>query len=801
MLDLRGYRKRAKGLADLTPYLFLVDNGIVANKDCSLTAAWEYRGSDTASSTQDELDFVAGQVNQALMSLGTGWMVQVDAVRRPSTSYPAKELSHFPDPVSAAIDEERRGFFSRASCFETNTVITLTYKPSGSLAMDIISSRKTGDKMLAEFKDHIAAFESSLSGVLDLERLNEYVLEDRFGQPHLYSTLLSHLQLCLTGDLHPVMVPQPVAMYLDGILGNQDLTGGEEPRLGDKRLYTISIDGFPQESYPAILEMLSGLPLAYRFNTRYICLDPQDAIKELETQRKGWAQQIFNPIDIYLNRANPRLNRDAAWMNEDAEQAKAQVQNGQLGYGFLSSTVVLMSDDDELSKKEAQYVQRELGLLGFGSRLERYNALEAWLGSHPGNWWANQRRPLISTLNVSHLLPLASIWPGEPEAPCPFYSPKSPPLMVCTTDGSTPFRFNLHSGDVGHTMILGPTGAGKSTLLALICAQFLRYPEAQVFAFDKGRSLYALCEGVGGTHYDVGGDDSTLAFAPLSRIDESDAEFIWACDWVGKLLEIQGLKLEPSDLNYISTAMRRLRSQPARFRTLYILRNLLPNRRLKEGLAQYSGDGPMARLLDSQTDNLGMSDFLVFEIEDLMNMGEKYLVPVLLYLFRQIEKALTGRASLLVLDEAWIMLANEVFQAQIREWFKVLRKANCAVILATQSLSDASRSGILDILAESCPTKIYLPNYEANNETQRGMYLGLGLNSRQVTLIASGTPKRDYYVETRGQGRRMMQLSLGRRTLAWVGSSGKKDIADLKRLKAERGLSWREDWERHKRAA
>lgn len=799
MLDLRGYRRRVKGLPDLVPYLLLVDDGIVANKDCSLTAAWEYRGGDTASSTRDELDFVAGQINQALMNLGTGWMVQVDAVRRPSTSYPAPERSHFPDPVSAMIDEERREFFSRASCFETNTVFSVTYKPSQSLAMDIITSRKTGERVLAEYKDHLTALESGLSGVLRLERLGEYELKGKYGQ-HRYSSLLSHLQLCLTGNFHPIMVPSPAAMYLDGILGGQDLIGGEEPRLGSKRLYAISIDGFPQESYPAILEMLSGLPMEYRFNSRYICLDPQDAVKELESQRKGWAQQMFNPIDIYLNRVNPRMNRDAAWMNEDAEQAKAQVQNGQLSYGFLSSTVVLAEEDEELGKKRAQYIQRELGLLGFSGRVERYNALEAWLGTHPGNWWANQRRPLISTLNLAHLLPLASIWPGAPEAPCPFYPPKSPPLMLCTTDGSTPFRFNLHCGDVGHTMILGPTGSGKSTLLGLICAQFRRYPAARVFVFDKGRSMYALCEGVGGSHYDVGGDESSLAFAPLSRIDESESEFVWACDWISKLLEIQGLKLEPSDLNHISTAMRRLKSQPERFRTLYIFQQLLPNRRLKEGLSQYCADGPMARLLDSRTDNLSLSKFLVFEIEDLMNFGEKYLVPVLLYLFHRIEKSLDGSPSLLVLDEAWLMLSNPVFLGQIMEWLKVLRKNNCAVILATQSLSDASRSGIMDVLAESCPTKIYLANFEAANESQRDQYLALGLNPRQVEIIATATPKRDYYIDSRGQGRRLVQLALGRHTLAWIGSSGKKDITDIRTLKRERGQNWREDWLKHKHA-
>jgi type IV secretion system protein VirB4 len=389
------------------------------------------------------------------------------------------------------------------------------------------------------------------------------------------------------------------------------------------------------------------------------------------------------------------------------------------------------------------------------------------------------------------MLPLSSIWPGSPEAPCVFYPPESPPLLVCTNDGSTPFRFNLHCGDLGHTMILGPTGAGKSTFLGLICAQFLRYPDAQVFVFDKGLSMFPLCAGVGGTHYDVAGESSELAFAPLRHVDESEAELAWACDWIAGLYEVQGLVLSPKDLNAISEAMNRIRKQPAELRDLTVFMHLLQDARLKEGLGYYCAGGPMARLLNSKTDNLGLSNFLVFEIEELMKLGEKSLIPVLIYLFHRIEKALKGQASLLVLDEAWIMLGNRVFRDKIREWLKVLRKANCAVVLATQSLSDAARSEILDVLAESCPTKVFLPNYEAANETQREQYRGLGLNTRQIEMIARATPKRDYYVVSR-DGRRLMQLALGRKALAFTGSSGKEDIARLKGLMKE--FPGREQW-------
>ncbi len=807
MLDLKAYRKNAAGLADFLPYLFLVDDGVVVNKDGSLLAGWEFKGKDTASSTMEELLHVSEQVNHALMMLGSGWMMQVDATRNLATVYPDPALSFFPDRISRMIDEERRAFFSQSTCFETRTTLCLTFKPSYSATAAMLGDKQTFEKVLTRFKQDISNFESILSGVLELSRLGEYEHGDGYGNVHLYSSLLAHIQECLTGEFQQVMVPTEYAMFLDSLLGAHDLIGGLEPRLGPAELLLLSIDGFPESSCPAILDLLTTLPLSYRFNLRFIFKDQQEAIAELEDKRKGWAQQKWNFIDNYFKNPNARANRDAAAMEEDAEQAKAKAQSGEIGFGKLTSTVVLLHEDRDTLNDCARYVQNVLrNRMGFGSRVETYNALEAWRGSLPGEGVSNMRDALVSTRNLSHLMPLASVWPGSNECPCPFYPPNSPPLMVCTTGGSTPFRFNLHVGDLGHTLILGPTGAGKSTFLSLLCAQFRRYPGAQVFAFDKGMSMYPLCMAVGGSHYDIGGDDSSLAFAPLRHIDDSDSEFAWACDWLAGLLEIQGnVALNAEEREVVALTARKLRNSPPNERTIYHYMNLLSygrESRLRSGLSQFCGDGPMAKFMDAPQDNFGFSDFIVFEIEQLMNMGDHNAVPILLYLFHCIEKALDGRPSVVVLDEAWVMFSHPVCRAMVREWLKVMRKRNCAVVMATQSLSDASGSGILDVVAESCPTKIYLANHEAGNETQMGLYQAMGLNSTQIQIIAHGVEKRDYYVEARGVGRRQIQLALKDcpKTLAFVGASGKEDIAMIKNLISRHGDQWPEHWLDFKKA-
>jgi hypothetical protein len=200
MLSLKGFRSRAKGLPDLLPYAVLVAPGVVLNKDGSFLAAWEFEGRDTASSTEEELDYVAEQVNQALLPLGNGWMLHVDAVRRPATSYPREDQSHFPDAVSKMIDDERRAFFEGAECFVTNTVLTATYKAAGGgLTAGVLGTSQGLDHILSEFLTRIDNLESALSGVLRLSRLEEYESADEFGERHLFSTLLSHIEDTITG--------------------------------------------------------------------------------------------------------------------------------------------------------------------------------------------------------------------------------------------------------------------------------------------------------------------------------------------------------------------------------------------------------------------------------------------------------------------------------------------------------------------------------------------------------------------------------------------------------------------------
>ncbi len=795
MLNLQEFRSKAKGLPDLLTYAALIDKGVILQKDGSFLAAWEFTGLDTASATHSELAYTSLQVSNAFKLLGTGFMVHVDAIRSTKQAYPKENQAFFPDRISQRIDNERRAFFGSDVCYSTITVLAITYMPTygikkGKKSLQNATSSLT--KHLEFFKNTLLEIEDALSAVLRLSRLTEYEIPHTHGV-FVHSDLLAHIQHCISAHLQPINVP-PTPMYLDSLLGTEDLVGGIMPKIGNRYLTVISIDGLPHESYPVMLSALDAVSFELRFATRFICLDQYDAEKEITGYVKGWNQQVLGFMDQFFNNPNAKVNRDAMLMREDAETAKTTVQGGIVGAGYLSSVIVMMGHDTEKLYDQAREVRRILQTLGFGCRIENINALEAFLGSLPGNAYANVRRPLITTLNLADMLPLSTIYTGSPTCPSPFYPVNSRPLAILTTEhGTTPFWFNLHVNDLGHTLIFGPTGSGKSTLLALIAAQFPCYEKACVYAFDKGMSLYPLCEALGGAHFEIGVGDS-LSFTPLQNIDEGTAELSWAEEWIASLLELQGLFVLPIHRNEIHDAMLKLRSNPQNMRSLTHFMHIVQNREIKEGIAHYTTSGVMGHLLDAEQDSLGLSPFVCFEMEELMNMGDKNLIPVLTYIFHRLEKSLKGQPTILILDEAWIMLGHPVFRSKIREWLKVLRKANCAVILATQSLSDAKNSGIIDVLVESCPTKILLANTEAWQDEQYALYKSIGLNDREVDIISKeARPKRDYYIRT-PVGRRLVQLALGKETLAFVGSSDKESITRIKALKKTHGAAWPEAW-------
>lgn len=760
---LREHRRHAKGLADLVPWAVLAAPGVVLNKDGSFLAAWSYRGPDVEASTSGELRALSTQLNQALVTFGSDWMLHVDAIRFRSASYPP--LGAFPDPVTRAIDEERRAQYEEASQnFETRYVLSLTYMPprevtSKALGWFVEGADDRGvdwDQQIRLFERRLEDFEDLLSKRLSLERLDS-------------KPLLEHLHFCLTGIEQELQLPE-TPCYLDALLVDQDLVGGFAPRIGNRALAPIGLTGFPLQTTPGALAFLDRVPAAFRFSSRWIPLDPETASKHIRRFRRKWWQKrrgltdyISDALSTETRKRRGFPNRDAVQMARDADRAISEATSQAVRYGYYTPVVVLTGSDSAVLEEQLRLLKKQLRNHGFGARLEDVNALEAYLGSLPGVGHANVRRPLVSTRNLADLLPMTSVWAGSPTNPSPLFPRDSPALVWASTSGSTPFRLNLHVSDVGHTLVIGPTGSGKSTLLSLLQAQWFRYPDAQVFTFDKGLSARPLVEKAGGDHYDIAGEAiDSLSFSPLASVANAK-ERSWAAEWLEVLFDLQGVEVHPGHRGTIQRALELLASMPKPTLTDFEVR--LQDEGLREALRPYTLKGNLGSLLDAREDGLRDGRFQVFETGHLMEMREKVVVPVLLYLFHRIEQRLDGRPTLLVIDEAWTFLMHGLFAEKIQSWLKELRKKNAAVIFCTQSLADINRSENRHVLYESCATKILLPNAEATSEHGAECYLDLGLNESEVEILAGAMPKQDYYYSSK-RGSRLLQLLLGAKTLA-----------------------------------
>jgi len=781
MMNLAEYRRTASRLADYLPWVALVGSGVVLNKDGSFQRSAKFRGPDLDSAVAAELVAVAGRINNAFRRLGSGWSIFVEAQRHEAVTYPN---SIFPDPASALVDAERKADFEEEGAhFVSSYYLTFLFLPPAEEAARTEAWLYEGrERSGVDPHEILRAFVDRTDRVLAL--LDGFMPECGWLDD---AETLTYLHSCISTKRHRVRVPE-TPIYLDALLADQPLSGGLEPRLGDQHLGVLTIVGFPTSTTPGLLDDLNRLAFPYRWSTRAILLDKTDATKLLTKIRRQWfaKRKSIAAIlkEVMTNEQSVLVDTDAANKAADADMALQELGADVAGMAYVTATITVWDGDPRLAQEKLRLVEKVIQGRDFTAMIETVNAVDAWLGSLPGHAYANVRQPPISTLNLAHMIPLSAVWAGE--ASDSHFD--APPLLFGKTEGSTPFRLSLHVGDVGHTLVVGPTGAGKSVLLALMALQFRRYDRSQVFAFDFGGSIRAAALAMSGDWHDLGGgltegSDASVSLQPLARIHDT-YERAWAADWIVAILMREGVTITPEVKEHTWTALTSLASAPIDERTITGLSVLLQSNDLKQALRPYCVGGPYGRLLDAESEYLGSSHVQAFEIEGLVGTGAA--PAVLAYLFHRIGDRLDGRPTLLIIDEGWLALDDEAFAAQLREWLKTLRKKNASVIFATQSLSDIDNSAIAPAIIESCPTRLLLPNERAVEPQITAIYRRFGLNDRQIEILARATPKRDYYCQSR-RGNRLFELGLSEVGLALCAASSKSDQTLIAQIVAAHG--------------
>jgi type IV secretion/conjugal transfer VirB4 family ATPase len=794
MLYLAEYRQRPALLADWLPWAGLVAPGVVLNKDGAFQRTARFRGPDLDSATTSELVATSARLNNALRRLNSGWALFVEAERHQAAEYPQ---SDFPEPLSWLVDEERRAAFAQAhSHYESVYHLTLLYLPaeeSKARAASVLYENKESQGV--DWRERLVRFISETErflGLLDGVMPEIAWLDD--------SETLTYLHGTVSTRKHRVAVPEhPV--YLDALLTDEPLIGGLAPMLGNEHLRVVTVQGFPTSTWPGILDDLNRLGFAYRWSTRFLALDKAEAERELMRLRRQWFAKRKNVMallrETIFQQESPLVDTDAANKATDADAALQELGSDQVSYGYVTATVTVLDADAITADEKLRAVERAIQGRGFVTIPETLNAVEAWLSSIPGQTYANVRQPIVSTLNLCHLMPVSAVWAG-PERNAHL---DGPPLIVTRTDGATPFRLVTHIGDVGHTLVVGPTGMGKSVLLATLALQFRRYAGSRLFVFDMGRSMRATLLGLGGEHYDLG-TDGEIAFQPLARIDQENYR-AWAAEWIEGRLIHEGIAVGPAEKDVVWSALASLASAPVEQRTMTGLSVLLQSNALRQSLQPYVLGGAHGKLLDADHDRLKMASVQGFEMEELMH-SKAAVLAVLQYLFARFDERFDGAPTLLILDEAWLFLDDPVFASRIRQWLKTLRKKNVSVIFSTQSLADIRDSSIAPAIIESCASRIFLPNPQATEPQIRVIYEGFGLSARQIDIIAQAQPKRDYYYQSR-LGNRVFDLSLGPVALAFAGASTPEDQRAIDAVLSatprefasawlrDRGLDWAAD--------
>ncbi len=749
--------------------------GIIINKNNDLLAGFKFRGPDTASSTPEELMAYNNQLNNVFKMMPTGVTLYLDAHRHLSGDY---EKSQMPSAFLQKIEDDREEYYNKEPHYDTDYYFIVVYKmpdkAKGKITDFFIEDVKGNNKKRLSgqkyFDDHLDKFVDILrhiGGMLSnqFQSLNELDCED----------MLAYLHSVISTKRHPIAYNP--TMYVSDYLVDCGFTTGRSPKLGDKHMRIVAVRNFRPMSYPGVFDDLNRLPIEYRWTSRFICMSKYDAQKELKKHQSLWKQLLKTPWQMFLEAINHTptedVDEDALIKKNDVSYALAKLGADEISFVFYTMTITLLNDDLNKVIEQANMVVDQLNSLGFTAFVESENNAAAWFGSLPGCYKANCRRPIISSLNFSHLAPTTAAWAGDKRNE----HLNGAVILYTDTTGTTPFRLNFHVGDLGHTMIVGPSGSGKSVLLNTLEAHFMKYKDANVFIFDKSMSSRALTLAVGGNFYDLANEEHSngLSFQPFANIDDI-TEIKWAKEWVISYLKGRNVDITPAIDSAIWKALKSLKIMSKEERTISNFSSMVQDNDIRMSLEPLTMNGAYGRLFDNNKDFAGEGHWQVFEMETLMNTKE--IVPITLeYLFHRIETQIkTAKGpSIIVLDECWLFFDNPMFKEKLREYFKDMRKKNTSIIFATQNLEDiANKSDLMTTVMENCPSRIFLPNVNAVNEQNKAMYKLFGCNDTQINIIASMTAKQDYYYSS-VKGNRVFRLSLQPMESIFVTSTAKTD--------------------------
>lgn len=744
--NLSSKHPKAPAFCDLLEYATLVKGEIIVLKNGTLCRIYEFKPKLDNYLKDKEAEITRERCGQALMKLEGGWALQMDALRSHHSDYMVK--FHGDNPCALYLDKERRLKLKAHPAFKTSFYLTLSYKGDSHTSRALLSlftsrPHKVKDpkaetlKIISNFISKCDALTQTLKALGSLELLG-------FDDSTILRShkALSFIRQCLYMDKLPQAFPRHHA-YLDAILSCQDFQGGMCPKLGEKYIATVAIEGLPSESLFLVLSSLASLKLECRFHTRFICQDKLESSLSLLRYRRLWKQKRRGIVAQIFNIQGDNLNADAQSQLEDLNCAQQLLDAGQEIFGKYTSLIVLMDRDLETLKEKTAISVKAIESLGFGARVETLNAIEAFLGSLPGHLKYNVRRNLISSSVLCDLLPLSFNTLGESHSPNPLYGLKASSLLQALSPQYDNILINIHDKDLGNAIVIGPPGTGKSVFLGHLMFNLLRYPKMQIFCFDKGLSFYAQALALGGEIINLNAKTKLCPFEYL----ETPEDLNRALDFIEGLLELKGVSVDGYEHNEILEALKIIARKPEFGRGISALKLLIASRHIKDELLEYTDKTILGGILDGEHNPDLNSDFTLFECAALFDYALSEQIPILKLIFSLIARKFDGsHPGAIIIDEAWLLLKHQLCAQEVLKWIKTLRKNNVVVILATQSLSDLRKSPIYENLIDCIKTRFFLPNPDAKQKPALDDYEKLGLLPSHIDSISHGLKKSEVFM-------------------------------------------------------
>ncbi len=617
------------------------------------------------------------------------------------------------------------------------------------------------ERDLARLDSHVQGFARQLSDFVRIEIL------DQQGQFRFFRRLLNY-------DAWRIAGTPKHTQFLDYQVVNSDIEAERDHlRVGEHFVRILTMKEAIGETRPLVLDALLKVPANFYAVTEWTPLSVEKARKEVNKRRRhfnvsktGFVSQLgtsteqVNPRDVLVDESK---QADI----ENLGDCLRELGGGQ-SLGEFSLTIVLYGRDrlalDERVGAFAGVFTNADGSLF----VETYNQLNAYFATVPGGSAFNLRRMLLLNTNYADLSFLFAILPGEKVNA--YLNAEY--LAVLETDNATPYFLNLHCGEVAHTLILGMTGSGKSYFCNFLLQNAQKY-KPLTFIFDIGGSFESLTTIFGGSYLNVGQEARDFTINPFSLAQtKENMQFLFSFFRVLIEGNNQRYRLDFKEEIKLWDAIERIYMLEPGQRTVSNFANIVGE--LKDRLHRWTHAGQYGFLFDNAEDTLSFSQFQTFNFAGWGDAPE-VLEPLLFYVLHRASNEICDPARLatfkiFLLDEAWLFIKNETIRNYVVQAQKTWRKHRAAMILATQSIKELQESGMLHIVSESCPTKIFL----ANPEMDRAVYAeAFHLNDTELDLIAGLVPPGQMLIR-KAQSSKKVHLNVDSVT-HWMATNNAKD--------------------------